>query len=100
VLVTTGWLEFRPDDHDWAVAGLVAVSERSRQDPGCVDYWWAEDVEHPHRFHFFECWESREQFESHRTQPYEDQFMADYVSRITGADAHEYEVTARRSVIG
>jgi len=100
MFVISGELSFAPHDHDEVVAALVDVSARSRADDGCVEYWWGEDVERADVFHFFECWASREQFEAHRVQPYEDEFMQTYVSRITGARAHQYDVSARTSATG
>jgi len=100
VFVISGELAFKPDDRDEVLAAIVDVTARSRADDGCVEYWWAEDVERPNVFHFFECWATREQFEVHRAQPYEDAFMRDYVSRIIGARAHEYDVQGRTSATG
>jgi quinol monooxygenase YgiN len=96
----TGFLEFHPDQRQETEAALVAISARSRQDPGCVDYWWAEDVEQPCRFRFFECWESEAAFQAHQAQPYEADFMNDHVSRIVGADAHVLTIAHRSSVSG
>jgi quinol monooxygenase YgiN len=96
----TGYLDFRPEERDITLAALRAVGKRSRADAGCIDYWWAEDVDQPGRFRFFECWESETAFDAHQAQPYEHEFMADHVSRITGADAHILDLTARRSAIG
>ncbi len=95
-----GYLDFPPEGRDLTVEALKAVSERSRQDPGCVDYWWAEDLEQPCRFHFFECWESEEAFDAHQAQPYEHDFMVDHVSRIVGADATVLTIGARTSAMG
>ncbi len=96
----TGYLEFRPEERDQTVTALRAVAARSRQDAGCVEYWWSEDVECPSRFHFFECWETEEAFNAHQAQPYEAEFMTDHVSRIVGADAHVLSVTDRRPAVG
>ena len=96
----SGYLEFPPDQRDRTLAALRDVSVRSRQDPGCVSYWWAEDVEQPNRFRFFECWETVEDFEAHQAQPYEVAFLADHVSRITGADADVWDVAGRSSATG
>ncbi len=96
----SGYLEFRDEDRAETLDALRAVSERSRADPGCVDYWWAEDVEVPNRFRFFECWDSLEAFESHQAQPYETEFMEQHVARITGADAHILDLTGRRPAYG
>jgi quinol monooxygenase YgiN len=96
----SGYLEFREDQRELTLDALREVSTRSRRDPGCVDYWWAEDVEVPNRFRFFECWESVEAFEAHQAQPYETAFMAEHVSRITGFDAHVLDIPERRPVLG
>jgi len=96
----TGYLDFKPDERDVTIAALRAVTARSREDAGCIDYWWSEDVGEPCRFRFFECWESEAAFDAHQAQPYEHEFMTDHVSRIVGADAHVLAVTDRRSVTG
>ncbi len=95
----TGYLDFKPEERRQTVAALQTVGERSRRDDGCVDYWWAEDVDVPCRFRFFECWASEEAFQAHQAQPYEHAFMADHVSRITGADAHVLAGADRRSAL-
>jgi quinol monooxygenase YgiN len=96
----TGYLDFRPEERVATVEALEAVSSRSRLDAGCVDYWWAEDLAQPGRFRFFECWESEGAFNAHQAQPYEHEFMTEYVSRIVGADAHVLTIADRRSVLG
>jgi quinol monooxygenase YgiN len=100
MITITGYLRFRPEDRDLAIAGLKEVSELSRKDAGCVDYWWAEDLESPNTFRFFETWESPELFEAHRAAPYEQAFNERYLTRITGAEAYEYTVTGRRPATG
>ena len=73
--------------------GLAEVTEHSRADAGCADYWWAEDVEAPNTFRFFECWASQELFDAHMAQPHEALFAARYLSRITGATARLFDAT-------
>ena len=95
----SGYLEFPDDGREATLAALHEICDRSRRDPGCVDYWWAEDVEQPNRFRFFECWESLEAFEAHQSQPYELAFMEQHVSRVTGFDAHVLDIGGRRPVL-
>ena len=64
-----GYLEFPAGQREATLAALHDVSTHSRQDPGCVDYWLAEDVEQPNRSRFFECWENVEAFEATRPSP-------------------------------
>ena len=96
----TGYLDFRPEDRETTVAAIQAVSALSRREPGCVDYWWAEDLDRTCRFRFFEYWESEEAFSHHQAQPYEHAFMTDHVSHVVGADASVMTVTGRTSVTG
>lgn len=100
MLAISGWLSFDPNDRAFVLEGLRAIAERSRQDAGCVEYWWAEDVEVDNRFHFFECWESEADFDAHSAADYEKAFMADYVSRITGAEANVLTVSHRGPAVG
>ncbi|MEU8138423.1 putative quinol monooxygenase [Streptodolium elevatio] len=100
MLVISGFLTFRPEDREEIIEGLVAVSELSRKDPGCVEYWWAEELERPNTFRFFEAWETPEQFEAHRGMPYEEAFNERYLPKIIGADANVYSVTERKSAMG
>jgi quinol monooxygenase YgiN len=96
----TGYLDFPPERRDETLAALKAVAERSRQDDGCVEYWWSEDVEHPNRFRFFECWESVDAFNGHQDQPYEKEFMSTHVPKVVGADANVFTLSDRRSAMG
>ena len=96
----SGYLAYDEKDRDFVLAGLKAIAERSRRDPGCVEYWWAEDVEMANRFRFFECWATEADFEAHSAAPYEKEFMADYVSRITGADANVLVISSRGPAVG
>jgi quinol monooxygenase YgiN len=60
---------------------------------GCMEYWWAEDIDEPNTFRFFECWESQEAFETHIAAPHEKAFGERNLSRITGATAHMFAAT-------
>jgi quinol monooxygenase YgiN len=100
MILLSGFLDYRPEERDDVVAGLADVAKRSREDAGCIEYWWAEDVETPCRFRFFECWESDEAFTAHRGRPYEHEFMQRYVdNRAVGADAWSYAVSGRTSAM-
>ena len=96
----SGYLEFPEDQRETTLAALREVSTLSRLDPGCIDYWWAEDVEQANRFRFFECWATLEAYEAHQAQPYEAAFMSDHVARTVGFDAHNLDILERRSVLG
>jgi quinol monooxygenase YgiN len=93
MLIIAGSLSFDPAERDEVLAGLHEVTERSRDDAGCVEYWWAEDLERPNEFRFFECWESQEHFDAHLARPHEKAFSEQYLSRITGATAHIFSAS-------
>jgi quinol monooxygenase YgiN len=95
MLAISGILRFKPEDHDEVIEGLAWVTERSRADAGCIEYWYAEDLVDRGSFRFFECWESSEAFEAHRAAPYEEEFTQRYLSRLAGAGAAQYEISGR-----
>jgi quinol monooxygenase YgiN len=93
MIATAGLLQFKPEDRQAVLDGLKEVVRASRQDPGCIDYWWSEDIETADAFRFFECWESQETFEVHLAQPHEAAFAERNLGRMTAATATTYEAT-------
>jgi quinol monooxygenase YgiN len=96
----TGYLKFKPEDREQVLAGLADIAELSRKDPGCVDYFWAEAVDEPNTFRFFECWESEELLNAHLAQPHEKEFMERFMPLVIAADAYVYDPENRRSAMG
>jgi quinol monooxygenase YgiN len=90
VIIIVGSLSFDPADRADVLASLAEVTEASRRDAGCIEYSWAEDLEAPNTFRFFECWESQELLDAHLAAPHEAAFGARNLSRITGATASMY----------
>jgi quinol monooxygenase YgiN len=93
VLIIAGSLSFAPSDREDVMASLRAITVLSRKDPGCVDYWWSEDLEMPNTFRFFECWETQELFDTHINAPHEKEFGERNLDRMTGASARIYLAT-------
>ena len=60
MIIIAGSLSFDPSDRDDVLASLAEVTEASRRDAGCLEYFWGEDLEAPNTFRFFECWESQD----------------------------------------
>src|SRR5260370_35190413 len=98
MLAISGLLRFPPDARDELKGVLVGLAERTRQDAGCVEYWWSEDLTEPGAFRFFEAWESEEAFAAHRDASYEHEFNDRYLTRIAGADARQHPVTDVRGL--
>ncbi len=93
MIIIAGSLSFSPSDRRDVLDSLAEVTEASRRDAGCVDYFWSEDIEEPNTFRFFECWESQAALDAHLAAPHEDRFGERNLSRITGATASTYEAT-------
>ena len=98
MLAIAGLLRFPPEARDEMVGVLARLAERTRQDAGCIEYGWSEELSDPGAFRFFEAWESEETFAAHRDAPYEHEFNDRYLPRLIGADARQYEVTDHRSL--
>lgn len=90
MLIIEGSLSFEAADRDDVIASLREITEVSRRDRGCVQYWWAEDLAAPDTFRFFECWESQEAFDEHIAAPHEKAFGERNLTRMTGATAAMY----------
>ena len=54
MIIIAGSLSFDPSDREDVLASLGEVTEASRRDAGCVEYFWSEDLESPNTFRFFE----------------------------------------------
>jgi quinol monooxygenase YgiN len=91
VIIIAGSLAFEPSGRDVAIASIVDVTEHSRRDPGCIEYTWAEDLDEPNTFRFFECWESQDLFDAHLSAPHERVFGERTLDLITGATARVFE---------
>jgi quinol monooxygenase YgiN len=87
MIVIAGSLSFDPADRNDVLASLAEVTEASRRDAGCLEYFWAEDLEAPNTFRFFECWASQEVLDAHLAAPHEVAFGERNLHRITGATA-------------
>ena len=93
MIIIAGSMSFAPVDRDDVLASLAEVTESSRRDPGCVEYFWSEELDAPNTFRFFECWASKELFDAHLAQPHEAAFAERNLGRMTGATATTYEAT-------
>jgi quinol monooxygenase YgiN len=93
VLIIEGSLTFDESDRDDVLRSLRQVTEHSRRDAGCVEYWWAEDIDCPNTFRFFECWESQEFFDAHVSAPHERVFGERNLGRIKDATARIFSAT-------
>jgi quinol monooxygenase YgiN len=91
MLIIAGSMTFAAADREVVLAGLAEVTAASRRDTGCVEYWWAEDLDEPNTFRFYECWESKEMLDAHLAQPHETAFGENMLPLMTGATASMFE---------
>jgi quinol monooxygenase YgiN len=91
MVVIAGSLTFSPADREDVLSSLAEVTELSRRDAGCVEYWWAEDLEAPNTFRFFECWASREELDAHLAAPHEKAFGERNLPRMVTATARMFD---------
>jgi quinol monooxygenase YgiN len=94
MIIIAGTMSFDATDRADVLASLAEVTEASRRDAGCVEYWWAEDLEQTNTFAFFECWESKDLLDAHLAQPHETAFGERNLGRMTAATATMFEASA------
>jgi quinol monooxygenase YgiN len=93
MVIIVGSLSFDPKDRDDVLSSLKETTRLSRLDAGCVEYFWAEDLDEANTFQFFECWESQEALDAHLAQPHEAAFAERNLTRITGATAKMFSAS-------
>jgi quinol monooxygenase YgiN len=93
MIIIAGSLSFDPSDRADVLASLSEVTQASRRDEGCLEYFWGEDLEAPNTFRFFECWESQALLDAHLAAPHEAAFGERNLQRITGATASFFEAS-------
>ena len=93
MIIIAGSLSFDPSDRADVLASLAEVTEASRRDAGCLEYFWGEDLESPDTFRFFECWESQALLDAHLVQPHEVAFGERNLTRIIGATAGFFDAS-------
>ena len=65
MIIIAGSLSFDPSDRADVLASLAEVTEASRRDDGCLEYFWGEDLEAPDTFRGIGGWESFHRLDAH-----------------------------------
>jgi quinol monooxygenase YgiN len=94
-MAIAGSLRWPAELRDEMRQALLDIVARSRQDAGCIEYTWSEDLEERGVFHFFEIWADQASLDAHLAADHEAAFMRDHASRMTGASAYGYEIRSR-----
>lgn len=93
-------MRFTPEDFAEVQDYIPELSARSRQDEGCVEYWWAAALDAPHTLHLFEVWESEEILHRHLAQPHEQVWLEKFQPRVKEIDVIRYDPTTRGTMGG
>lgn len=64
-IVIAGELRIQRARLDTAKEALQAMQNATRAEPGCVSYYFSQDLEHADRFKIFEEWESEQALQAH-----------------------------------
>ena len=101
LLVVAGDVEIDPAHRDRAIEAARAVMAATRQEPGCLEYTIAADVDDPARFVIVEKWASAEALEAHFETPHMAEFQAAMAGLgVRRLDVKRYEVAREGAVRG
>lgn len=60
-----GVFDVDPAKRDAALELFKKMNKGSAEEPGCVRYAFAADLDDPNRFHLYECWADKAALETH-----------------------------------
>jgi len=75
-LTVIAHLVAKPDKIEDTRAFLLSMIDKTRTEPGCVDYDLHQDDANPAEFTFYENWTSRAEWDKHMEMPYLKEFAA------------------------
>jgi quinol monooxygenase YgiN len=87
MLLITGTIRLPPGRLDAARPAMRKMIERSRAEPGCLEYSYAEDVLDPGLMHVNELWDTRAHLQAH--------FRSDHIAEWRAHWA-DLEISERR----
>ncbi len=69
MLIVAGWFEVEPDDVDAFLDSRAELMERTRVEPGCLEYVFSADPMVPGRVVLYECWLDKPSLAAHLALP-------------------------------
>jgi quinol monooxygenase YgiN len=91
-------MTFPADAVDDVIAYVADYAVLSRQDTGCVEYWWARSLEDPNTLRLFEVWESQELMQAHLAQPHGADYAEKVQPKVTKVEVHFYDPATHRAL--
>ncbi len=76
------YLTVQPGTEQGFLDRFPAIVEKTRTEPGCVNYDFHRSVTEPHRFVFYENYVDQAAFDSHLSQPYIEEWVE--YTRVNG----------------
>lgn len=71
----TATLHGKPEKREELVALLSSFVDRSRSEPGCIEYHFHVNPDDPDNFYFYENWTTREDLDRHLQLPYQREWF-------------------------
>jgi quinol monooxygenase YgiN len=79
----TATLNARPEKRAELVKLLESFVDRSRSEPGCVDYHFHVSEDDPNVFYFYENWTTRADLDRHLELPYQKEWFGRHGEFLT-----------------
>ncbi len=100
MLVIAASLPIKAERLQQVIDAAITMSRATREEAGCIEYGFYQDLEDPNRLHVFEKWESGEALSAHFAMPHMATFQAVIGDAIDGpVAARRYEVASEGPVM-
>lgn len=100
MLVIAASLPIKAERLEKVIEAAITMARATREEAGCIEYGFYQDLEDPNRIHVFEKWESGEALSAHFATPHMATFQAAIGDAIAGAvSARRYEVASEGPVL-
>ena len=80
----TATLHARPEKRDELIKLLSSFVDRSRSEPGCIDYHFHVGADDPNVFYFYENWMTRADLDRHLHLPYQKEWFGRHKEFLVG----------------
>lgn len=89
-----------PDSRADALELVEELAERSREEPGVIDYRPATDVDDPNTIRFFEQYEDASAVDAHMSSDHFESFQAEIAAHLAGEPTlYRYDVESRTQLM-
>ncbi len=101
MIVISGRARLHGSKVDEARRAGSTMAATSRDEPGCIEYRFATDIDDPLVVHIFEQWESAEALEAHFATPHFASFSEVLLAAVDGpAELTRFEISSAGPLFG